>query len=152
MRRASQKSLSVTVLADRMRPLQSFDSAKCTNERKAQVIVKRFRAFSELPLNLNGSGVLADGRSSSNKSSAVISRLHFVERLTNRESFENSYDLRSVEAIPCSSTAGNISGLQNARWPNPDAPNASSSRPNTTEGRNLSITKSIREGEPQWRF
>lgn len=38
-----------------MRPLQYFVSARCTSELSAQTIVKRFRAFSELPFNLFGS-------------------------------------------------------------------------------------------------
>lgn len=41
-----------------MRPLQCFNLATCTSELRAKGIVKRFRAFSELPLNLIGSGVL----------------------------------------------------------------------------------------------
>ncbi len=53
-----QKSLSHIVLADRMRPLQIFDSARCTSELYAQVIAKRVSVFSELPINLIGSGVL----------------------------------------------------------------------------------------------
>lgn len=38
-----------------MRPLHHFDSARYANELNAQAIVKRFRAFSELPFNLFGS-------------------------------------------------------------------------------------------------
>ena len=38
-----------------MRPLHHFDSARYANELNAQAIVKRSRAFSELPFNLFGS-------------------------------------------------------------------------------------------------
>ncbi len=48
-----------------MRPLQYFASARCTSELKAQTIVKRFRAFSELPFNLIGCELARTGCSHS---------------------------------------------------------------------------------------
>jgi hypothetical protein len=41
-----------------MRSLQSLNLATCTSELRAKRMVKRFRAFPELPLNIIGSGVL----------------------------------------------------------------------------------------------
>jgi hypothetical protein len=82
-----------------MRPLQSFDSARCTDEQKAQVIVKRLSAFSELPLNLNGSGVLRteDPRQINLPPGVVVSTL--LNDWANRESYEDFYGLRQAKAF-----------------------------------------------------
>lgn len=84
-----------------MRPLQCFNLATCTSELRAKGIVKRFRAFSELPLNLIGSVVLRtkDPLQFNLRPRLVVSFGTRWDLGETQDSYATRYDVRQLKRV-----------------------------------------------------
>ena len=120
-----------------MRSLQCFNLATCTSELRAKGIVKRFRAFSELPLNLLGSGVLRteDPRQTSLRPRLVVSFGSRRDIGETQNACAISYDVRQLKRVKEATLPETFRVAQiGLRMPNRDAPKASSTRLRQPEG------------------
>ena len=127
-----------------MRQLQSFNLATCTSELRAKGFVKRFRAFSELPLNLIGSGVLRtkDPLQFNLRPRLVVSSGSSWDLGETQDSYAIGYDVRQLKrvrevALPEIFRVAQI-GL---RRPNSDAPKKDHRRGQFVNRRNADSSK-----------
>ena len=127
-----------------MRPLQSFNLATCTSELRAKGIVKRFRAFSELPLNHIGSGVLRtkDPLQFSLRPRLVVSFASRWDLCETQDSYAIRYDVRQLKRVKEVTLPEIFRVAQiSLRRPNSDAPKKDHQRGQFDNRRNADSSK-----------